>query len=107
MKSSRTNYSRGRAFEYRIKKYFEELGYFVVRSAGSHSVADLVAMRVGSRPVLVQCKSRGRVSGAEKEALLKVAMGCGADAATALRKGRRVEIHVLREEDEGDVYNFT
>lgn len=38
------NYNKGRAYEYKIKKRYEKLGYTVFRSAGSHSPADLVAV---------------------------------------------------------------
>jgi Holliday junction resolvase len=40
-----SKYGRGRAFEYRVKDMLEREGYFVIRSAGSHSVADLVAIK--------------------------------------------------------------
>lgn len=39
------SYGRGRALEYLIKDKLEAQGYFVVRAAGSHGVADLVAIR--------------------------------------------------------------
>jgi len=56
-----TNYERGRNFEYRVKRFFEKLGYFVVRSAGSHSPCDLVCIKPDlssfcSCVRLVQCK---------------------------------------------------
>ena len=56
-----TNYERGRNFEYRVKKFFESLGYFVVRSAGSHTMCDLVCLKpdlldMCSTVRLVQCK---------------------------------------------------
>ena len=41
-----TNYERGRVFEYRVKRYLERQGYFVVRSAGSH-FPDLIAVKNG------------------------------------------------------------
>jgi len=34
-------YIKGRRFEYRVKKYFEEKGYYVIRSAGSHGIFGL------------------------------------------------------------------
>jgi hypothetical protein len=39
-----TQYARGAAFERRVMVDLEELGYYVVRSAGSHSVIDVVAL---------------------------------------------------------------
>ena len=55
-----TNYKRGADFERRAQKFLERIGYAVVRSAGSHSPADLVAMRHGEL-VCVQCKRDGRL----------------------------------------------
>jgi len=49
------NYNRGRRFEYRVKKFFEDLGFYVVRSAGSKGLADLVIIKNGESR-LVQCK---------------------------------------------------
>ena len=55
-----TNYKRGADFERRAQKFLERIGYAVVRSAGSHSPADLVAMRHGEM-VCVQCKRDGKL----------------------------------------------
>jgi Holliday junction resolvase len=38
------NYVRGRAKEYRLKKKLEAEGYIVLRTAGSHGFADLIAV---------------------------------------------------------------
>ena len=51
-----TNYSKGASFERRVKKELERLGYYVIRSAGSHGYADLVAFQAHRRPMLIQCK---------------------------------------------------
>jgi Holliday junction resolvase len=40
-----TNYARGRAFEYRVRKELRSKGYVVIRSASSKGAADLVAIR--------------------------------------------------------------
>ncbi len=37
------NYIKGRRFEYKIRDYFKNRGYTVIRSAGSHSEIDLIA----------------------------------------------------------------
>jgi Holliday junction resolvase len=44
-------YGRGRALEYQMKDKLEKQGYFVVRAAGSHGVADLVAIDYGPQNV--------------------------------------------------------
>ena len=51
-----TNYTIGREFEYYIKKKFEKAGFYVIRSAGSHTVADLVAVKENLPPIFIQCK---------------------------------------------------
>lgn len=43
-------YHKGRAFEYRVRDRLTEDGWFVVRSAGSKGVADLVAIRPSEYP---------------------------------------------------------
>ena len=49
-----SNYSRGANFERRVKKHLEGRGFFVLRTAGSHSPVDLLAMRQGEIH-LIQC----------------------------------------------------
>ena len=53
-----TNYARGRAFEYRVKKHYEGQGWLVLRTAGSHGPVDLVCLKHDFRPVFIQCKNR-------------------------------------------------
>lgn len=55
-----TNYSRGADFERMVAKDLECYGYVTVRSAGSHSPADIVAMLDGET-LCVQCKRNGRL----------------------------------------------
>jgi len=55
-----TNYSRGADFERRTAKNMESFGYVTVRSAGSHSPADIIALR-GGDAVAIQCKRDGRL----------------------------------------------
>ncbi len=55
-----TNYSKGANFERRIQHYYDSLNYLTIRSAGSHSPIDLLAIPKGddSRPfIAIQCKS--------------------------------------------------
>lgn len=54
-------YHKGRMFEYTVRDRLTEEGWFVIRSAGSKGIADLVAIRPSRYPphnpevVLVQC----------------------------------------------------
>lgn len=52
-----TRYQRGYAVERTIRKTLEELGFYVVRSAGSKGVADLVALYPTMPCILIQVKS--------------------------------------------------
>lgn len=66
------NYNRGRAFEYRVKKHLEKKGYFVVRSAGSKSPFDLVAISRRVRYpdiMLIQCKYGTKIGKKERDNL--------------------------------------
>ena len=73
--------SVGTSFEYRVMHYFEDLGWWVFRSAGSHSVADLIAFKEGHVGILmeyppkilwIQCKASGKpnLTFEEKKGLL-------------------------------------
>jgi Holliday junction resolvase len=58
-----TNYGNGVRFEYEMMKFYVAHGYFVMRSAGSHSPVDLIAFKVvDGRMVgyLIQCKKEKR-----------------------------------------------
>lgn len=50
------NYERGRRWEYKVKKEWEKRDYMVLRTAGSHGPFDLVAVKWGLYPSLIQCK---------------------------------------------------
>ena len=53
---SNKNYINGRAFEYRVKKYFESKGYLAFRTAGSHGIADIIVIN-NDKIELIQCKA--------------------------------------------------
>ena len=85
-----TNYAKGRRFEYRAKRSLESQGFVVFRSAGSHSRADLIALRAGE-VWLVQCKANdGYLSTQEREGLVLVALELGVVPILAHKEGRRL-----------------
>lgn len=52
-----TNYSRGRAFEYKVRDFLKKSWPLVVRAAGSKGPVDIVAIRPETSGVLlVSCK---------------------------------------------------
>jgi len=54
-----TNYHKGRYYEYKVKKQLEQQGYYVVRSAGSHTLFDLIAINPKTSEVLlIQVKKK-------------------------------------------------
>lgn len=54
------------------------LGYLVIRSAGSFGVADVVALRGDTLPLLISCKITDRTTTAERMELMAVAIDAGA-----------------------------
>lgn len=63
---SLTNYEKGRNFEYRVKKYLIENGFFVVRAAKS-SFPDILAVRKSTgKKICVECKVNGYLTEQEK-----------------------------------------
>jgi len=88
-----TPYERGRAFEYRVKRHLESLGYFVFRQARS-APPDLIAISRGSI-LLIECKVDGLMSRDEKAHLKALAIQMGAGALMAYRKGRRLCFKLL------------
>ena len=82
--SKNTAYKRGRNFEYRVKKHFENQGYYVVRMYASKGAADLIAIKrywtfVDKKTVaevlLIQCKNlkvERKLSKTERNNLIKL-----------------------------------
>ena len=93
-----SNYSRGADFERRVQRYFEKLGYLVIRSAGSHSPIDLSAMKSGEIS-LIQCKIDGVLSVAERKQLADMADFIGCRVFVISRQGKKM----ISEEIKGEV----
>lgn len=55
-----TQYARGRRKEYEVVKRFRAHGWLAQRSAGSHGLWDVVAVKAGTLPVFVQVKYTAR-----------------------------------------------
>ena len=86
--SKNTAYKRGRAFEYRVRNYYQKLGYYVIRSYASKGPQDLTCIKkiischdcVTSEVLLVQCKnlkSEKPLSKLEKDNLKALAKWTG------------------------------
>lgn len=68
-----TNRERGDYLERQTREALRAHGWIVVRAAGSHGIADLVALRRGFKPLLVSCKTDGRIGPAERLELVGAA----------------------------------
>jgi Holliday junction resolvase len=92
------NYARGADFERKVLADLALNGYRVLRAAGSHGKADVIALKMGE-VVLVQCKltGPGGVRPAEWNALHELAEAVGATALIASRpvRGRIEYLRVL------------
>jgi len=84
------SYVRGRRFEYYVMKKLEDLGYYVVRSAGSHGTFDLIAIKNGAA-LGIQCKL-GNVSRAEKDKIVEVGRRYGITPCLATKRNGKVVV---------------
>ena len=73
---SKTSYRKGVRLEYELKELLEADGFFVVRSAGSHGPADLVALKDGEI-LLVQVQNNGHLPKWKEDALKLAAKRAG------------------------------
>lgn len=67
-----TQYARGANFEREIRNDLDGKGYFCVRSAGSHSPVDILALDEGCT-LFIQAKTGGAISLADWNALYNLA----------------------------------
>jgi Holliday junction resolvase len=85
-----TNTSRaaGDYLERQTREALRAHGWIVVRAAGSHGIADLVALRAGNTPLLVSCKTNGKIGPQERTELVETAQRAGARPICAYRRQR-------------------
>ena len=104
--SKNTHYKRGRQFEYRCKKYFEKLGYYVIRKYASKGAEDLVCIKsrrcceneMLSSVLVVQCKNlqtQRNLPAAEKKGLIALAEWTGAKPILATNVNHKITITEL------------
>ena len=84
-----SKYSVGANFERRAKAKLEKENWYVLRSAGSHSIVDLVCFR-GGEVRLVQCKIDGYLSPSERKQILELADENGFCAYLVKRDGKEI-----------------
>lgn len=76
----------GDYFERRTRDALVADGWTVIRSAGSLGIADLVALRADSDPLLISCKRGGALPRAELFRLVDTARRAGAVAVLARQR---------------------
>jgi Holliday junction resolvase len=107
-------YQKVYRFELRVKKHFEQKGYYVVRKYASKGAEDLIAMksitvaivnrdndRVKTKPIvvtesfLIQCKNlkvEKKLKREDAERLIKLAKQCGATPLLATNPNHKLTI---------------
>lgn len=94
-------YEAGANFERRVKRHYEGLGYWCIRAAGSHGIADVVCIK--SEPdvsgvfhtniILVQCKTYEGWN--DKTALKELAISLRVNAVYAYKRGRKLVLETV------------
>jgi Holliday junction resolvase len=80
--------NRGDYLERQTKAALIACGWVVTRAAGSLGAADLVALRADKKPLLISCKTDGRIPPHERAAIILAATQGGARPLLAYREKR-------------------
>lgn len=67
----RKNRARGEAFEFEVLREYKDKSDFAIRSAGSHSIIDIVARQAG-KLIYINCKINGYREQHELKALARL-----------------------------------
>lgn len=65
-------YRKGASFENQVKDVLIDDDWFAIRSAGSHSIIDVLALKVDEK-WLIQCRTNGNLSNKERKELITLA----------------------------------
>ena len=88
------SYIKGRNFEYRVKKYYENKGYYVIRSAGSHGIFDLIAIS-NTKVLGIQCRVNKKIKKDEIEKMAEFETKYGITPVIAYRNGKKLIIEPI------------
>jgi len=112
-----TNYTKGRSFEYRVKKHLETYGWTVFRMAGSKTKADLIAFadstwrrhatgadffRASVDTYFIQCKAKGAFGTKEREEFLEIVNRCDVVGLFACAPKRGIELYYAGDRKSAD-----
>jgi len=84
-----THYRKGYSLERNVKLHLESQGYYVIRSAGSHGIADLMAKKPDELCYFIQLKSGTKITKYEKkriEDFFKLHKFCSVIIITKIKK---------------------
>lgn len=90
-----TSYTIGAVFERKVVEYLQEHKFFALRSPGSRSKIDVIAIRaiipglVGSEVLFIQCKRAGWLDPASWNELFAIARACSAIPIIASKVARQ------------------
>jgi len=94
-------YRQGVMFEYEVREWLKDRGWIVVRSAGSKTTIDLVAVR-NNQTLLIQCKKGTRPAKQERVNMSILEQRTGKNIQVLLaykpKYGRAIEWYSMREE---------
>ncbi len=88
------NYSKGRAFEYRVANYWKKKRWHVFRSAGSHSPIDLLIGKAGE-VIAIQCQTDKYFAPGKVEQLRELAEEMGWQAMLFWTENRKMMSKIL------------
>lgn len=92
-------YRKGYRFELRVKKKLEKRNFYVIRSARSHGIFDLVAIREG-KVYGIQCKTDGRLSKKLKDTIIEISKKHKITPLLAFSNKRQIEFIDLTNNEE-------
>jgi Holliday junction resolvase len=100
-----SSYKKGYRLENAVFHFFEANGFYVARSAGSHGVFDVIAVRRGV-VYGIQCKRNGKLTRAEKERILAAAKEYDIIPLLVYSKNRRYWVRNLMTGEERRLREF-
>lgn len=90
-----SKYSSGAKFENEVIKYFRSFGYFCIRSAGSKTIVDIIAISK-SFTFFIQCKyGKSGMNKKDKQKLVEIANRYNANPVYITRDKYEKSLHIV------------
>lgn len=99
-------YAKGAHFERQVKDFLEQDGWVVIRSAGSHSVSDLVAIEPGPIVRLIQCKVNGKLKPEERVTLLRLESFLNIVPMLAYKEKGKIKLEQIKSKEPNFIYEY-